>query len=189
MLVERYHTGMIRLARMYVHDAAMAEEVAQEAWLSILRHLADFQARSSLKTWIFRIVLNAARARAAREHRAIPFSATAAAWVERAEPAVEPQRFRGPDDQWPGGWVSFPPSWGEAPEQRLLAGEVRELLGEAIEQLPPTQREVVVLRDVQGWSAEEVCHLLEISDANQRVLLHRGRSKLRRRLAQYLAGE
>jgi RNA polymerase sigma-70 factor, ECF subfamily len=163
--------------------------VAQDADPRFLRHLATSEGRSSLKTWIFRIVLNAARTRAAREHRAMPFSATAAAWAEGAEPAVEPQRFRGPDDQWPGGWVSFRPSWGEAPEQRLLAGEVRQLLGEAIDQLPPAQREVVVLRGVHGWSAEEVCQVLEVSDANQRVLLHRGRSKLRRGLVHYLAGE
>jgi RNA polymerase sigma-70 factor (ECF subfamily) len=188
-LVERYHTGMIRLARLYVRDASVAEEVAQEAWVGVLRGLGGFEARSSLKTWIFRIVLNTARARAAREQRAIPFSAAGEAWATGAEPAVEPQCFRGPDDQWPGGWVSFPPSWGQAPEQRLLAGEVRQLLGEAIDHLPPGQREVVILRDVQGWTAPEVCQVLEVSDANQRVLLHRGRSKLRRGLARYLAGE
>jgi RNA polymerase sigma-70 factor, ECF subfamily len=188
-LVERYHTGMLRLARLYMRDPGLAEDVVQEAWLGVLRGLAGFQARSSLKTWIFRIVLNAARTRAAREQRVIPFSATGAAWAEGAEPAVEPERFRGGDEQWPGGWVSFPPSWGEAPEQRLVAAEVRQLLSKSIEQLPPAQREVVVLRDVQGWTAQEVCHVLELSEANQRVLLHRGRSKLRRGLAHYLAGE
>ena len=188
-LVERYHAAMIRLARLYVRDAAVAEEVAQEAWLGVLRGLGGFEARSSLKTWIFRIVINTARARAGREQRAIPFSAAGEAWAAGAEPAVEPQRFRGPDEQWPGGWVSFPPSWGQVPEQRLLAGEVRQVLSEAIDHLPPGQREVVILRDVQGWTAHEVCQALEVSDANQRVLLHRGRSKLRRGLAHYLAGE
>jgi RNA polymerase sigma-70 factor (ECF subfamily) len=103
--------------------------------------------------------------------------------------APSPERFRGPGDQWPGGWVAFPPSWGPAPEQRLPSGEVQQLIGAAIGQLPPGQREVVVLRDVQGWTAQEVSQVLEVSEATQRVLLHRGRSKLRRRLAHDLAGE
>jgi RNA polymerase sigma-70 factor (ECF subfamily) len=138
---------------------------------------------------MFRIVINTARARAGREQRSIPFSAAGDAWANGAEPAVEPARFRGPTDQWPGGWVSFPPSWGQAPEQRVLSGEVLQVIRDAIDQLPPGQREVVVLRDVQGWDAEEVCQLLQLSEANQRVLLHRGRSKLRRGLAHYLAGQ
>jgi RNA polymerase sigma-70 factor, ECF subfamily len=188
-LVERYNAGMIRLARIYVRDPSMAEEVAQEAWLGVLRGLDSFQARSSLKTWIFRIVLNCARGRAAREQRSIPFSAAGDALFEGAEPAVDSSRFRGPDDPYHGGWVSFPASGGQAPEQRALSGEVRQVIDGALDQLPPAQREVVVMRDVQGWTAEEVCQLLHVSEANQRVLLHRGRSKLRGALAHYLAGE
>lgn len=188
-LVERYNAGMIRIARIYVHDPSMAEEVAQEAWLGVLHGLDGFQARSSLKTWIFRIVLNCARTRAAREQRSIPFSAAGEALIEGAEPAVDSSRFHGPDDPYHGGWVSFPPSWGQAPEQRVLSGEVRRLIGAAIDQLPPAQREVVIMRDVQGWTAEEVCQVMHVSESNQRVLLHRGRSKLRCALAHYLAGE
>ena len=189
LLVERYHMVMVRLARAYVRDTGVAEEVAQDAWLGILRGLDGFEARSSLKTWIFRIVINRALARRGREQRVIPFSDAGNSLTEDAEPAVEPGRFRGPDDPWHGGWVSFPPSWGPSPEQRLLSGEVRQFIHEAIDQLPSGQREVVMLRDVQGWDAAEVCHTLELSEVNQRVLLHRGRSKLRRALAHYLAGE
>jgi RNA polymerase sigma-70 factor, ECF subfamily len=189
ILVERYNASMIRVARIYVGDSAMAQEVAQEAWLGVLRGLDRFQARSSLKTWIFHIVLNCARARHSRERRSIPFSAAAEALTEGAEPAVDPSRFRGPDDPYHGGWTSFPPGWGQAPEQRVLSGEVRQLIDAAVEQLPPAQREVVVMRDVQGWTADEVCQILQVSESNQRVLLHRGRSKLRCALAHYLAGE
>jgi RNA polymerase sigma-70 factor (ECF subfamily) len=188
-LIERYNAGMIRVARLYMRDRSLAEEVVQEAWLGVLRGLHGFQARSSLKTWIFRILLNCARTRAVREQRSIPFSAAAEALVEGADPAVDSSRFRGPQDPYHGGWVSFPPSWGQAPEQRVLSSEVRQLIAAAVDQLPPAQREVVVMRDVQGWSAEEVCQVLRVSEANQRVLLHRGRSKLRCALAQYLAGE
>jgi RNA polymerase sigma-70 factor (ECF subfamily) len=188
-LLERYNASMIRVARIYVRDRSIAEEVAQEAWLGVLRGLGGFQARSSLKTWIFRIVLNCARARADREQRSIPFSAAGEALVQGADPAVDASRFRGPDDPYHGGWVSFPPSWGQAPEQRVLSNEVRQLIGAAVDQLPPAQREVVVMRDVQGWSAEEVCQVLHVSESNQRVLLHRGRSKVRCALAHYLAGE
>jgi RNA polymerase sigma-70 factor (ECF subfamily) len=134
-------------------------------------------------------VINMARARYGREQRSIPFSAAGGSWAEGIEPAMEATRFRGPHDPWAGGWVSFPQNWGQGPEQRLLSGEVQQVIRAAIDQLPPGQREVVVLRDVQGWNAEEVCHVLELSESNQRVLLHRGRSKLRRGLAHYLAGE
>jgi RNA polymerase sigma-70 factor (ECF subfamily) len=186
-LIERYHTGMLGLAQLYLRDPALAEAVAHEAWLSLLRGLDGFPAHSSLKIWLFRSVLDGARVR--REQPGLPFSAAGDARAEQAEPAVEPGRFRGPGDQWPGGWVTFPPSWGPAPDQRLRSGDVRQLIGAAIGQLPPAQREVVVLRDVQGWTAQEVAQLLELSETTQRVLLHRGRSTLRRGLAHYLAGE
>ena len=185
-LVERYHSGMIRVARVYLRDTSQAEEVAQEAWLSVLHGLGGFEGRSSLKTWIVSIVLNAARTRARQEQRSRSFAVTR---VEVFEPAVEPERFRGPEDNYYGGWKAFPPSWGDQPEQRVLSVEVQRMIGLAIEQLPPAQREVVVLRDVQGLSSAEVCQVLQVSEVNQRVLLHRGRSKVRRGLAQYLAGE
>ncbi|MBV9322971.1 MAG: sigma-70 family RNA polymerase sigma factor [Chloroflexi bacterium] len=133
------------------------------------------------------MLVHCARARLRREQRSIPFSAMWDAATERFEAAVAAERFRGPGEQWSGGWVSFPPAWGEAPEERLLSREARGQIQAAIDRLPPSQREVVLLRDVQGWSAAEVCDALMVSEANQRVLLHRGRSKVRQALEAYLS--
>jgi RNA polymerase sigma-70 factor (ECF subfamily) len=188
-LVERYHLGMIRFAQQYVPDRSIAEDVAQEAWLQVLRGLERFEGRSTLKTWIFGIVLNCARARARRDRRTVPFSVVASMGNDPFEPAVEASRFRAPGEQYAGRWVSFPASWGDAPDRRMLAAEARRYLQDAIDALPPNQREVVVLRDVQGMSAEQACTVLQLSDSNQRVLLHRGRSKLRRAIAHYLVRE
>jgi RNA polymerase sigma-70 factor, ECF subfamily len=189
VLVERLHPSMIRVAQQYVSDRSTAEGVAQEAWLAVLRGLDRFEGRSSLKTWIFGILLNCARARLRRDRRTVPFSAMSTAVDEPFEPAVEASRFRGPSDPFPGGWVSFPPSWGDSPDRRLLASEAREHIRTAIQALPPQQRQVITLRDVEGCSAEEVCNVLQLSESNQRVLLHRGRSKVRRALERYLTGE
>jgi RNA polymerase sigma-70 factor, ECF subfamily len=187
-LVERYHSSMVRLARLYVGDAA-AEDVAQETWLGLLRGLDGFEGRASLKTWLFRILVNRARTRAARDGRTVPISALASQETEPFEPAVEPARFRPADDpRWPGHWL-LPPSADDLPEQRLLAGELSERVRAAVATLPPAQREVVTLRDVEGWTTDEVCRLLELSEVNQRVLLHRGRSKVRAALEAYLAHE
>lgn len=188
-LVDRYHAALVRLAMLYVPSHAVAEEVAQETWLGVLHGLDRFEERASLKTWIFRILTNRAKTRGEREGRTIPFSALAGAEVERAEPAVEPARFRRPGEQWEGHWASPPRSWEGAPEERLLAAEAREHIRAAIEALPPVQKQVITLRDVDGWSADEVCNVLAISETNQRVLLHRARSRVRRELAQYLTGE
>lgn len=185
-LVERYHTGMIRFAQQYVPDRSVAEGVVQEAWLGVLRGLDRFEARSSLKTWIFGIVLNCARARARRDRRTISFSELEQVTAEPFEPAVDPSRFRGPTDQYPGGWIAFPASWGASPDQRLLAAEARERIRDAIARLPIGQRQVVLLRDVQGFSAEEACSVLQVSESNQRVLLHRGRARVRQALERYL---
>ena len=185
-LVNRYHATLVRLATAYVRDRAVAEEVAQDTWLAVLRGVHQFARRSSLKTWVFRILINTARHRAVRERRCIPFSAAWDAASGPFEPAVASQRFRGPAEQWPGGWISFPPSWEDAPEQRLLSREVRHQVQSAIDKLPLSQREVVLLRDVQGWTAAEVCVALQISESNQRVLLHRARSKVRQALEEYL---
>jgi len=184
-LVERYHSSFVRLARAYVGEV-IAEEVAQEAWLGILRGLHQFAGRASLKTWMYRILINGAKRRALRERQSLPFSAVWETTSEPFEPAVGADRFRGPGDAWPGGWVSCPQSWGEAPEERLLSKEVRNQIERAIDGLPPSQRSVVLLRDVQGLSAAEVCAALQVSEANQRVLLHRGRSRVRRVLEAYL---
>jgi RNA polymerase sigma-70 factor (ECF subfamily) len=191
-LVEKYHGQLIRLAMVYVSNRAVAEEVAQEAWLGVLEGLKRFEGRSSLKTWLFRIVMNCARTRAVREARSIPFSAFWDASTEPYEPAVEPERFlpAGHPD-WPGHWsaATRPKDWSDTPENLLLASETRAHIDRAIAALPPSQHEVITMRDVNGWSSEEVRNALGISETNQRVLLHRARSKVRRALEQYIAGD
>jgi len=188
-LVERYHGSLLRLARVYVGDSAAAEDVVQETWLGLLRGLDRFEGRASLKTWLFRVLVNRARSRAMRDGRTIPFSMLVDLETEAVEPAVDPARFRPADDpRWPGHWL-LPPSADDLPEQRLLAGELTERVRLAVAALPPVQREVVTLRDIEGWTADEVCRALELSEANQRVLLHRGRSKVRAALEAYLASE
>jgi RNA polymerase sigma-70 factor, ECF subfamily len=183
-LVEMYHAQMLRLAQTFVRTRAVAEEVVQEAWLGVLRGLDRFEGRSSLRTWIFRIVANTAKTRGEREGRSLPFSALAA--EEDDGPAVAPQRFQGPDGRFPGGWASFPEPWDDVPEQRLLSQETRGIVDRTIAGLPPGQRAVITLRDVVGCSSEEVCNVLELSETNQRVLLHRARSKVRGALETYL---
>jgi RNA polymerase sigma-70 factor (ECF subfamily) len=185
LLVETYHARMLRLACVYISDTGVAEEIVQETWLRVLRSIDRFEARSSLKTWIFRILVNAALNWIARERRSTPLSRLA---VEDAgdQPAVEAERFRPADSAlWPGHWNSFPASWGGTPEARLLASETDRYVRAAIEALPTSQKAVVTLRDVEGWSADEVCNALRISESNQRVLLHRGRSRVRRALERY----
>jgi RNA polymerase sigma-70 factor (ECF subfamily) len=189
-LVDRHSTPMLRLALTYVRNRQVAEEVVQETWLGVLLGLNRFEGRSALKTWIYRILINTAKTRAQREGRSVPFSALEELDLELDVPSVEPDRFLPPDHpQWPGGWVSFPPSWDGVPEERLLAQETRAFLREAINSLPAQQRAVVTLRDIEGWQADEVCNILEISETNQRVLLHRARSKIRRVLERYLTEE
>jgi RNA polymerase sigma-70 factor, ECF subfamily len=188
-LVGRYHAALVRLALVYVRDRGAAEDVAQETWLGLLRGLDRFEGRASLKTWLFRVLANRARSRAVRDGRAIPFSLLVDQETDAAEPAVDPARFLPTNDpRWPGHWL-LPPAADDLPENRLLAGELAERVRAAVAALPPAQREVVTLRDIDGWAADEVCRLLELSDANQRVLLHRGRSKVRAALEAYLAGE
>jgi RNA polymerase sigma-70 factor (ECF subfamily) len=188
-LVDRYHAMMMRLARLFVKDTAIAEEVVQETWLGVLRGLDRFEARSSLKRWISVIVINHAKARAVREQRSVPFSVLwDAAYEEAFEPAVAAERFRSQDVAWPGGWVSFPRDWAAGPDERLMSQETNRYILACIDALPEGQRKVLVLRDVHGWSAEDTCHLLQVSEVNQRVLLHRGRSKLRHALELYLTG-
>lgn len=188
-LVERYRPSMLRIARMYASTLAVAEEVVQDAWLGVLRGLDGFEGRSSLRTWIFRILVNTAKSRGQREARSVPFSSI---WspAEAQEPSVDPGRFRPDDDRrWPGHWADPPAGWEGVPEDRLLSAETLAKIGEAIEDLPPNQREVIRLRDVLGWSSAEVCNALDLSETNQRVLLHRARSKVRRALESYLAQE
>lgn len=184
-LIERYHSAMLRVALVYVSDRAVAEEVVQETWLGVLNGLDRFQGRSSLKTWLFRILTNQAKTRGVRESRSVPFSALAAPDDEADEPAVDPTRFR-TSEPWIGHFVSPLGTWdADTPEELLLSQETRAQIDQAIALLPAKQRQVIVLRDVEGWSADEVCELLQISETNQRVLLHRARSKVRGALERY----
>jgi RNA polymerase sigma-70 factor, ECF subfamily len=185
-LVGTYHATLLRLARLYVADSAAAEDVVQETWLGVLRGLHSFEGRASIKTWLSRILVNRAQTRAARDRRTLPLSALIQREVESNEPAVDAARFRPTDDpQWPGHWLVAPAA-DDLPEERLLADELTARVRSAVADLPAAQREVVTLRDIEGWSTDEVCGVLNVSEGNQRVLLHRGRSKVRGALEAYL---
>lgn len=184
-LIERYHTPMLRLATIYVSERVVAEEVVQEAWMGVLEGLNRFEGRSSLKTWIFRILTNCAKTRALHERRCVPFSSLSDLEVNVDEPAVDPDRFLPTDSPLPGHWASLPANWDDIPEQRLLAEETSACIRSVTEALPPGQRTVITLHDIEGWTAEEICNVLGISETNRRVLLHRARSKVRRALEQY----
>ena len=180
-LVERYHPALVRLAQAYVRDRAVAEEVAQEAWLGMLTSLSRFAGRASLKTWLFGILINCARASRRREAHAIPFSA----FDDEAGdgPSVAADRFLPAGHRWAGHWAAPPQPW---PEEHLLAEEIGTHVARAIDALPPHQRAVLTLRDIEGWTTAEVCETLAISEANARVLLHRARSRVRQALEDYL---
>lgn len=186
-LIEHYHTALLRLAMAYVMSRSVAEEVVQETWMAVLEGLPRFEGRSSLKTWIFRVLANRAKTRAQREGRTIPFSSLPDVLDSTHEPAVEPERFRPPGQQWAGGWVTFPARWEESPEERLLSQETSHCIERAIEALSANQRVIITLRDVEGWSPEETSRFLGISEGNQRVLLHRARSKVRGALERYFS--
>ncbi|MBA3287417.1 MAG: RNA polymerase sigma factor [Acidimicrobiia bacterium] len=182
-LVDRYYGVMLRVARDYVATKEAAEDVVQETFLGVIQGIDRFEGRSSLRTWMFRILVNRARTRGEREGRTRPFSSFASG-LDDDEPAVDPDRFV-PDGRWAGFW-SAPPSAEHLPDAKVLAVELGDRLTQAIETLPPAQRTVLELRDVRGFSSAEVCELLDISEANQRVLLHRARSKARAVLERYL---
>ncbi|MGZ8762397.1 MAG: RNA polymerase sigma factor [Acidimicrobiia bacterium] len=186
-MLDRYDAPLWRAARGYVPTEAAADEVVQETWLGVLRGIDRFEQRSSVKTWLYRILMNIARSRGIRERRSVPFSSAAGPGDDGASPTFDPDRFR-PDvagEPYPGHWRSFPLDWEHEPEERLLAQETLGVVAAALDGLPAAQREVVLLRDVEGWSPEEVCAALELTGSNQRVLLHRGRSRLRRALEAY----
>jgi RNA polymerase sigma-70 factor (ECF subfamily) len=184
-LYERSYPMMKRVARGYVSSDAVAEEIVQDTWMAILTGIERFEGRSAVATWMFSILTNQAKTHSARERRALPFSSVAAG--DAAEPAVDPDRFQKDDEAWPGHWATPPRPW-QKPERRLLSLEARGQLKDALAQLPERQRLIVVLRDVEGLSAGEVCDLLGLSQENQRVLLHRGRSRVRAFLEEYLDG-
>lgn len=187
-LVTRYSGAVMRLARVYVPSTAVAEEVVQETWLGVLRGLERFEGRSSFRTWVFQIALNQARTRGARERRTVPFASLADREAADEEPAVSPERFLGADhDRWPRHWATPPRRWEESPERQAESAETLARVREAIERLPPAQRVVITLRDVYGCEAAEVCNALDVSETNQRVLLHRARSRVRAELETYFA--
>ena len=163
-LVDRYHTSLLRLAQTMVPSRAIAEEVVQDTWLGLIRGIHHFEGRSSLRTWLFHVLVNRARSTGVSERR--PTIGTG--------PSVDPDRF-GPD----GGWTDPPVPWPDEVDDRLVAAQLAEWIRPRLEDLPDMQRQVVTLRDVEGLSADEVCDLLGLTEGNQRVLLHRGRSRLR----------
>jgi len=181
-LVETNAPAMRRIARGYVSSDAAADEVVQDTWMAVLTGLDRFEERSSLRTWLFKILINRAKTQGVRDRRTLPFSALD---TEGEGPVVSPDRFLGPDSASPGHWSAPPRAWS-SPETRLLSLETRERLRAALALLPGRQQVVVTMRDVEGLGAEEVCELLEISSENQRVLLHRGRSALRGALESYV---
>ncbi|MFI6095089.1 RNA polymerase sigma factor [Lentzea sp. NPDC051213] len=175
-VLDTWSASMLRLARGFVSTDASAEEVVQDTWLAVIRGVHGFQGASSLRTWVYRILVNTAKKRGVKEKRTIPWTSV----EPDGGPTVDPSRFRGADDEYPGHWREFPEPW-------VLDGEFRAVVGRALDELPERQRAVVALRDVEGHTSEEVCAMLEISPANQRVLLHRGRALVRTRLEAYFA--
>ncbi len=183
-LVDRYHETMVRVAQMYVADRPTAEEVVQEAWLGVLSGIERFEGRSALKTWIFRIVTNRAKTRGKREKRTISFSMLGP--VDDEKSGEDPGMFLPEGHEWAGAWSAAPESWIGL-EDRLLQHEARKVVEQAIAELPERQRMVITLRDIDGWSSDEVRNELAVSQTNQRVLLHRARVKVRQALENYLA--
>jgi RNA polymerase sigma-70 factor, ECF subfamily len=181
LVLDAWSGGMARVARSIVSTHASADEVVQDAWLAVIQGIGRFEARSSLKTWVYRILVNTAKRRAMREGRQVSWSLVAG---EDDTPTVDPARFGGPDDRFPRHWLEFPAPW-PSPEQDMLAGEVHAEVEAALADLPERQRVVITLRDVEGYSSDEVSSILEISAANQRVLLHRARAFVRGKLEEY----
>ncbi len=182
-LVDEYTAPLRRVARSYVATDAAADEVVQDTWVGVLRGIDRFEQRSSLKTWIYRILLNIARTRGVRDKRSIPFASLGS--DDEDGPTFSPERFQTEAGPYPGHWAAFPTRWHDQPEVRAVGHETLAVVRDALDRLPPNQREVVRLRDVEGWSSFEVCNALRLSETNQRVLLHRGRAKLRAALEMY----
>jgi RNA polymerase sigma-70 factor, ECF subfamily len=187
VLVRRYSPMLMRLARMYVPTDALAEDVVQETWVAVVRGLERFEGRSSFKTWLFRILVNRAKTRGVREHRSIPFASVAGAGggndgYDEEGPAVDPSRFTSE-----GAWTSAPADWHDDPEAALDSAEALRIAREAIATLPERQKIVITLRDLEGLSSDEVRNVLDLSETNQRVLLHRARTKVRQALEDWIA--
>ncbi len=188
-LVEELTPALTRLARSHVASRAVAEEVVQDTWIAVIEGIDRFQGRSALRTWIFQILLNKARTRGKREKRSLPFSSLLRGGDEgRDAPAVDADRFQGRRADNPGHWARPPVEW-DSPVERLAADAARDVLLKAIADLPPRQREVLTLRDIQGYGAAETCNALGLTETNQRVLLHRARSKVRAALERHFDTE
>jgi RNA polymerase sigma-70 factor, ECF subfamily len=187
-LFDRHDRRLRRFARTFVASAGAADEVVQETWLAVIEGIDRFEQRSSIKTWIYRILMNKARTRGVRDKRSVPFSSMAIGGPGDAEPTFPPDRFLPPDHpEWPGHWATPPPAWENLPQQQLEAHETLAQMCDAIDALPEPHRQVITLRDVHGWSSAEVCDLLDLSAANQRVVLHRARARVRTALEAYLS--
>lgn len=184
-LVNQHHSAMLRVCCLFVKDLAAAEEIVQDTWLAVLESLHRFEGRSSLKTWLFAILTNKAKTRGKRESRSLPFSAFEVTSSLQDEPAVDPERFLPAGQEMAGHWAEKPRPWERAPETEAQSKELLANIQAAIERLPESQRMVISLRDIEGWSSAEVCNVLGLSETNQRVLLHRARSKVRRALEVY----
>jgi RNA polymerase sigma-70 factor, ECF subfamily len=184
-IVSEWSRPMLALARGFVSTEASAEEVVQETWLAVIKGLDRFEGRSALRTWVYRILVNTAKSRGVKEHRTLPWSSIAG---EDAGPSLDPALFQTSGEAHPGSWRAAPAAWPDdvAVEGSVLAGEVRGELRTAVDALPERQRIVLTLRDILGYGSDEVCELLDISQANQRVLLHRARTAVRADLASYL---
>ena len=182
-LINEFDAPLRRVARTYVATDAAADEVVQDVWVGVLRGIGRFEQRSSLKTWIYRILLNIARTRGVRDRRTIPFASLGDA--DNEGPTFDPDRFQTASGRDPGHWSQFPMRWHDHPEVRAVGHEMIAVVRTALSTLPGAQQEVVRLRDLEGWTSIEVCNALDITDTNQRVLLHRGRAKIRAALESY----
>jgi RNA polymerase sigma-70 factor (ECF subfamily) len=185
LLVRRYSPMLLRLARMYVPTDALAEDVVQETWVAVVRGLERFEGRSSFKTWLFRILVNRAKTRGVREHRSIPFASVGSGAADEdgeEGPTVDPARFTSE-----GAWTSAPADWHDDPEAALDSAEALRIAREAIDELPERQKIVITLRDLEGLSSDEVRNVLDLTETNQRVLLHRARTKVRKALEDWIA--
>ncbi len=180
-LLDQYDGSLRRVALSFVPSSAVADEVVQETWLGVVRGIGGFEGRSSVKTWIFRILMNIGRTKGERERRTVPFATE----PEDDAPSFSPDRFRRPPTPYPRHWAEPPEPWDEQPAEVLLSSETLGLVRQAIAQLPPSQQAVMRLRDMDGWTSSEVCELLEVTEANQRVLLHRARARVRQALEDY----
>jgi len=188
-IIDLYHGQLRRIARLYVDTDELAEEVLQETWIAVFKGIDRFSGKSALKTWIFSILLNRARSIGRKESRSVTFSELVAHATGRDEPSVDPDQFLGPDHpQWPGHWANPPQRWNRDPEGDLMRKEVLGVVEKALDELPDSYRQIILMRDVYGFSSAEVCNTMEISETNQRVLLHRARARIRRALDMHLGG-